>query len=200
MFPAGPGTEGTAYLSPAPQAVPQAAGFSVGLSPAPQAVPQAAGFSVGLSPAPQAVPQVAAGAVCISLRHPYRLERAIVYTSLGVWGLAARLGVQAFSRLHLYCKTPAGKTEVRTNLLLSYLKVTGLDKRRKRALYYEKTGLDSVRNCGGLRTVGALRKALVEELADVLMYYNDVLLCYGITAEELKQSYTEKFHKNMTRW
>jgi len=47
------------FLSPAPQAVPQAAGFSAGfLSPAPQAVPQAAGFSAGfLSPAPQAVPQ-----------------------------------------------------------------------------------------------------------------------------------------------
>ena len=41
---------------------------------------------------------------------------------------------------------------------------------------------------------------LVEELADVLMYYNDVLLCYGITAEELKAAYTEKFHKNMRRW
>jgi hypothetical protein len=44
------------YLSPAPQAEPQAAGFSSGsLSPAPQAEPQAAGFSSGfLSPAPQA--------------------------------------------------------------------------------------------------------------------------------------------------
>ena len=31
-----------------------------------------------------------------------------------------------------------------------------------------------------------LRKHLVEEMADVLMYYNDVMLCYGITAEELK--------------
>ena len=29
----------------------------------------------------------------------------------------------------------------------------------------------------------ALRKALVEEMADVLMYYNDVMLCYGITSE-----------------
>ena len=46
----------------------------------------------------------------------------------------------------------------------------------------------------------ALRSALVEELADVLMYYNDVLLCYGISAEELKESYTEKFGKNMGRW
>ncbi len=45
-----------------------------------------------------------------------------------------------------------------------------------------------------------LREQLVEELADVLMYYNDVLLCYGISAEELKQSYAHKFEKNMERW
>lgn len=45
-----------------------------------------------------------------------------------------------------------------------------------------------------------LRKHLVEEMADVLMYYNDVMLCYGITADELKQVYTEKFEKNMKRW
>ena len=29
-------------------------------------------------------------------------------------------------------------------------------------------------------------------MADVLMYYNDVMLCYGISAEELKQSYLVK--------
>ena len=45
-----------------------------------------------------------------------------------------------------------------------------------------------------------LRKHLVEELTDVLMYYNDVLLCYGISTEELKRSYIDKFEKNMTRW
>lgn len=45
-----------------------------------------------------------------------------------------------------------------------------------------------------------LRKDLVEEMADVLMFYNDVMLCYGITPEELQQSYTKKFEKNMTRW
>lgn len=45
-----------------------------------------------------------------------------------------------------------------------------------------------------------MREQLVEELADVLMYYNDVLLCYGISAEELKQSYAHKFEKNMERW
>ena len=45
-----------------------------------------------------------------------------------------------------------------------------------------------------------LRAHLVEEMADVLMYYNDVLLCYGITAEELKRSYVSKFEKNRKRW
>ena len=45
-----------------------------------------------------------------------------------------------------------------------------------------------------------LRKHLIEELVDVLMYYNDVLLCYGISADELKQSYIRKFEKNMKRW
>ena len=46
----------------------------------------------------------------------------------------------------------------------------------------------------------ALRQHLVEELADVLMYYNDVLLCYGVAPEELRHAYTEKFQKNMKRW
>lgn len=45
-----------------------------------------------------------------------------------------------------------------------------------------------------------LRKSLVEELADVLMHYSDILLCYGISAGELKRAYTEKFEKNMRRW
>ena len=44
------------------------------------------------------------------------------------------------------------------------------------------------------------RKDLIEEMADVLMYYNDVMLCYGITADELKCAYSEKFEKNMKRW
>lgn len=45
-----------------------------------------------------------------------------------------------------------------------------------------------------------LRASLVEEMADVLMYYHDVLLCYGISADEIKQAYTAKFEKNMRRW
>ena len=45
-----------------------------------------------------------------------------------------------------------------------------------------------------------LREHLVEEMADVLMYYADVLLCYGISAEELKKAYIGKYKKNMVRW
>ena len=45
-----------------------------------------------------------------------------------------------------------------------------------------------------------LRADLIEEMADVLMYYNDVMLCYGISAEELKKTYSEKYMKNMERW
>ena len=62
--------------------------------------------------------------------------------------------------------------------------------------------IDIVKKHGDLKAVTdpELRKNLVEEMADVLMYYNAVLLCYDISAEELKQAYTEKFEKNMKRW
>lgn len=62
--------------------------------------------------------------------------------------------------------------------------------------------IDIVKKNGDSKAVTdtELRKELVEEMADVLMYYNDVMLCYGISADELKRSYTEKFEKNMTRW
>lgn len=62
--------------------------------------------------------------------------------------------------------------------------------------------IDIVKKHGGTKasTDPELRKDLIEELSDVLMYYNDVMLCYGITAEELKESYTKKFEKNMKRW
>lgn len=62
--------------------------------------------------------------------------------------------------------------------------------------------IDIIKKHGGEKTSheAELREHLIEELADVLMYYNDVLLCYGISAEDLKQSYTSKFEKNMKRW
>ena len=45
-----------------------------------------------------------------------------------------------------------------------------------------------------------IRKHLIEEMADVIMYYNDVMMCFDITAEELKESFVKKFEKNMNRW
>ena len=62
--------------------------------------------------------------------------------------------------------------------------------------------IDIVKKHGGQRACQdpELRKRLIEEMADVLMYYNDILLCYRISAEELKRSYTVKCEKNMKRW
>lgn len=56
------------------------------------------------------------------------------------------------------------------------------------------------KDCANAEKGSEPRKELVEELADVLMYYNDILLCYDITAEELKKVYSEKFERNMKRW
>ena len=62
--------------------------------------------------------------------------------------------------------------------------------------------IDIVKKNGGEKvcTDPEIRSALIEEMADVLMYFNDVMLCYGISEEELKKAYTEKFMKNMKRW
>ena len=45
-----------------------------------------------------------------------------------------------------------------------------------------------------------VRAHFVEEMADVLMYYNDVMLCYDISVDELREVYQAKHHKNMNRW
>ncbi len=62
--------------------------------------------------------------------------------------------------------------------------------------------IDIVKKNGGPGAVAdpEIKAHLVEEMADVLMYYGDVMLCYGISADELKQTYVKKFEKNMTRW
>lgn len=62
--------------------------------------------------------------------------------------------------------------------------------------------IDVIKKNGDLKVCEdiEIKKVLVEELADVLMYYNDILLCYDISAEELKRSYISKFEKNMKRW
>ena len=40
----------------------------------------------------------------------------------------------------------------------------------------------------------------IEELCDVLMYFNDVMLCYNVSIDELKEIYLQKHKKNMERW
>ena len=62
--------------------------------------------------------------------------------------------------------------------------------------------IDIIKKNGDQKAVedAEVRQHLVEEMADVLMYYNDVLLCYGIQEQELKAAYIAKFKKNMTRW
>ena len=44
------------------------------------------------------------------------------------------------------------------------------------------------------------RHHFTEEVCDVLMYLNDVLLCYGITPNEVENVYLEKHKRNMSRW
>ena len=62
--------------------------------------------------------------------------------------------------------------------------------------------IDIVKKHGGEKASSdeEIRGQLIEEMADVLMQYNDILLCYGISSDELKAAYTEKFERNMTRW
>ena len=81
------------FLSAAPQAEPQAAGFSSGLSAAPQAEPQAAGFFSGLSAAPQADVEASLSV----FPHPDRSESAISISSFKIVGIAGALSAP---RLH----------------------------------------------------------------------------------------------------
>ncbi|MCL2320834.1 MAG: nucleotide pyrophosphohydrolase [Oscillospiraceae bacterium] len=45
----------------------------------------------------------------------------------------------------------------------------------------------------------SLTKKFIEELTNILMYFNDVLLKYGITSEEFSDIYLKKHEKNMKR-
>ena len=44
------------------------------------------------------------------------------------------------------------------------------------------------------------RRHFIEEMCDVMMYFNDVMLCYKITPEELEEISWEKHRRNMERW
>ena len=45
----------------------------------------------------------------------------------------------------------------------------------------------------------SVRSAFIEEMADVLMYYTDILLRYQVTPEELTDAFIQKHKKNINR-
>lgn len=44
-----------------------------------------------------------------------------------------------------------------------------------------------------------VREAFIEEMADVLMYYTDVLRCYQVSSEEFSNVYRKKHQHNLER-
>lgn len=44
-----------------------------------------------------------------------------------------------------------------------------------------------------------VREAFLSEMADVLMYYHDVLLRYGVTADEMANAFMRKHNYDMNR-
>lgn len=57
----------------------------------------------------------------------------------------------------------------------------------------KKCGEDNIMNNDNVRN------AFIEEFVDVMMFMNDALLCYDISAEELSDTYIKKYNKNMGR-
>ena len=45
-----------------------------------------------------------------------------------------------------------------------------------------------------------IRRHFVEEMCDVMMYFNDLMLCFDISPEELTEQYWAKHRYNMSRW
>lgn len=52
----------------------------------------------------------------------------------------------------------------------------------------------------GIMQDAQARSAFVEEMCDVLMFFNDVCLCYDVRPEELEAAYRAKHQRNLTRW
>ena len=55
------------------------------------------------------------------------------------------------------------------------------------------------RKVEGIMEDPAVRSHFLEEMSDVLMYFTDVLLCLGVTAEEFSAAYEGKHQRNMRR-
>lgn len=56
------------------------------------------------------------------------------------------------------------------------------------------------KGASGVMESDEVRTAFVEEMADVLMFYSDVLLCFDIDPNEFERIYRAKNQRNMTRW
>lgn len=61
---------------------------------------------------------------------------------------------------------------------------------------------DILKKSGGQKVMEdqEIRTHFIEELCDVMMYFNDVMLCYDISIDELKEVYLRKHKRNMERW
>lgn len=61
--------------------------------------------------------------------------------------------------------------------------------------------IEIIKKSGDERIVSdnAVKAAFTEEMVDVLMYWCDTLLRYGITGEEIASAYRKKHEKNMRR-
>ncbi len=57
----------------------------------------------------------------------------------------------------------------------------------------KKRGDNAIMNDEGVR------EKLVEEMADILMYYSKILICYDVSSEEFSKTFFEKHAKNMKR-
>ena len=59
--------------------------------------------------------------------------------------------------------------------------------------------IDLIKKHGHEKVMTEKRSDLVEEMADVLMYYQDTLLRYHITADEISDAFARKHDRNMGR-
>ena len=44
-----------------------------------------------------------------------------------------------------------------------------------------------------------VRRHFVEEMCNVMMYFNDLMICFGISSDELVEQCRAKHRRNMTR-
>lgn len=61
---------------------------------------------------------------------------------------------------------------------------------------------DIIKKCGDEDIMDDVetRTHFIEEICDVLMYLNDVMICYDVSVDELREIYLKKHNKNMGRW